>query len=163
MQISIYCENIAKQTPPVSDIDTETIAESFLKFVLDGAFTKDFSCNNDYSFEILLCDNDFIHNINKEYRNIDNPTDVITFALFVDSEEKIIVDNVINLGQILISLEKVYFQAQENNITPKEEFLNLLAHGILHLLGFDHQTEESLESMLELQNRMIEGVNNVKI
>ena len=51
----------------------------------------------------------------------------------------------------------------ENSVSVEYEFLNLLAHGILHLLGFDHPDDEQLNKMLELQNKMIESVNYVEI
>ena len=142
--------------------DVENISNNFLSYVLNNEKTV-FSTDNDYQFDILLCDNDFIHNINREYRQKDSPTDVITFALYVDSDEKIVVDNNISLGQIIISCDKVFEQAKENNVTPEYEFKNLLAHGVLHLLGYDHNTDETLNDMLELQSKMIEEENNVKI
>ena len=163
MKISVLCDFQYDDELPVSPQKTEDLAAKFLSFVLENSFTTAFSLNNDYTFDILLCDNNFIHNINRDYRKIDSPTDVITFALYNDSEEKIILDNQINLGQIIISIDKTKSQAVENSVSVEYEFLNLLAHGILHLLGFDHPDDEQLNKMLELQNKMIESVNYVEI
>lgn len=163
MQINVFCENNSKISSCVQENELEVIAQNFLKYVLDNQFVNSYSIENDYNFEILLTDNTFIHKINKEYRSKDMPTDVITFALFADSENQFILDNQIQLGQIIISLEKVAQQAEENNISQKTELLNLLAHGILHLLGMDHTNDTDLDAMLSLQDKMIASVQNVKI
>ncbi|MCR4881024.1 MAG: rRNA maturation RNase YbeY [bacterium] len=163
MKTSIECESLYEKELPISLDRINDISAQLLSYVLENRFVDGFSEKNDYSFDILLCDNNFIKNINRDYRKIDAPTDVITFALYSDSEEKLIMDNTINLGQIIISIDKTYIQAQENSVSAEFEFLNLLSHGILHLLGFDHPDEERLESMLELQNKMIESVDYVKI
>ncbi len=107
------------------------------------------------SFDIVLADNKEIHRINKEYRKKDAPTDVITFAIFADSieEERYIIDNEINLGEIIISLDKIKEQSKENNISFEEELYFIISHGILHLLGFDHQNETDYNFMIENQNK----------
>ncbi len=163
MNINIYCENNFENVFIYSAEDVEFFAGEFLNFVLENELTDEFSTGYDYEFSITLCDNAFIHNINKEYRKKDCPTDVITFALYYDSNDKIINDNTISLGEIIISCDKVYSQAEENNVSSEYEFKNLLAHGVLHLLGFDHSDDASLNYMLNLQNKMIESVENVKI
>ena len=108
--------------------------------------------------------NDKIHEINRDYREKDKPTDVITFALFADSdeEERFIFDDEINLGEILISLDKTQEQAQSNDHSFSEELFFLISHGIMHLLGFDHMSEKELEYMLDQQQKSMEKVN-VKI
>ena len=107
-------------------------------------------------FDIVLCNNEEIHRINKEYRNIDRPTDVISFAIFADSapEERFIFDREINLGEIILSTEKTASQAVENGQTFEDELYFLLAHGILHLMGYDHQSEETLCEMWDIQKEM---------
>ena len=119
------------------------------------------SCLKNYkyktvSFDIVLVDNEEIHRINKEYRKKDSPTDVITFAIFADSEEteKFIFDGEINLGEIIISLDKIETQAKENNLTFIEELYYIIAHGILHLLGYDHQNENDYNFMVATQNKI---------
>lgn len=106
---------------------------------------------------ITLTDNEYIHKLNKEYRNIDNPTDVLSFA-FADSDEPEIIpdDEVENtdyemLGDIIISIEKAEEQAQEFGHSLKRELSFLTAHGMLHLLGYDHMEEEERQEMEEEQ------------
>ena len=113
------------------------------------------------SFDLVLCDDEKIHEINREYRKKDRPTDVITFALFADSEEdeRFIFDEDANLGEILISVDTIKKQAKES---VYEELLVVSAHGILHLLGFDHLTDEDYNFMVEKQN-LYKAALNVKV
>lgn len=107
------------------------------------------------SFDVLICDDSKIHELNSYYRNKDSATDVLSFALFADSEEpRMIVGNAISLGEIIISAQTADKQAKENGKTFEEEMDFLLSHGILHLLGFDHPDDESLEFMLKIQDDM---------
>lgn len=140
--------------------------KKILKYFLESGEIISQSClaNYDYkilSFDIVFCDNEKIHEINREYREKDRPTDVITFALFADSEEdeRFIFDNEINLGEILISLDKTQEQAINNNHSFGDELFFLISHGIMHLLGFDHLTENDLEFMLNQQKKSVEKVN----
>lgn len=105
------------------------------------------------SFDIVFVDNEEIHRINREYRQKDRPTDVITFAIFADSpeEEKYIFDGEVSLGEIIVSLDKIEEQSKENNVTFDDELYYLVSHGILHLLGFDHQTEDEYNYMVAKQ------------
>ena len=107
------------------------------------------------SFDIVFVDNEEIHRINKEYRQKDAPTDVITFSIFADSleEEKFIFDGDVSLGEIIVSLDKIEEQSKENNVSFNDELFYLVAHGILHLLGYDHQTEVDYNFMVEMQNK----------
>lgn len=113
-------------------------------------------------FDIVFCNDDEIHRINRDYRNTDRPTDVITFAIFADSpdDEKFIFDGEINLGEIIISLDTIKKQAEENKTTFDDELRLITAHGILHLLGFDHLTEDDYNFVVSVQNK-VKSVLNV--
>lgn len=107
------------------------------------------------SFDILFVDDEKIQAVNREYREKDTPTDVITFALFADDDFKMVLDDDINLGEILISVDTAKKQAKDS---LKEEILTLICHGILHLFGFDHQTEEDYNFIVDVQNRVLNAV-----
>lgn len=107
------------------------------------------------SFDIVLTDDCEIHSINKTYRNKDNPTDVITFALFADDDNKFVFDNTIELGEIIISVDTAKRQAKE---TLEKEILTLIVHGILHLLGFDHQTNKDYNFVVRIQDSVISAL-----
>ena len=111
-------------------------SEVYTKSVLNGF---DFS---KLSFDLVFTDDEHIHEINREYRDKDKPTDVITFALFADSEPKFVLDGEIFLGEIYISIDTIKKQASEIGNSFKDELYYIISHGILHLFGFDHQDEE---------------------
>lgn len=157
--INAFIEN----TYPDFELDEVKIYNNVIKitdYILknDDIYSK--SCLKEYkfktiSFDIVLCNNDEIHRINKEYRDKDQPTDVITFAIFADSplHERFIFDDEINLGEIIVSLDKIGEQAEEHNVTFDSELYYLISHGILHLLGFDHQTQNDYDFMVQNQNK----------
>ena len=96
---------------------------------------------------ITLTDDAHIHKLNLEYRGLDRPTDVLSFA-FADSEEPEVEDGPDSevLGDIIISLERAWAQAEEYGHGMERELSFLAVHGMLHLLGYDHMEEaERLE------------------
>ena len=134
---------------------TEEIVEeeSLLEEVLMFAMKKEKL--EDTSFDVIFVDNSYIHELNKNYRNIDRETDVITFALEDD-------DTVINgsgermLGDIYISLDKAHSQAKEYGHSFKRELSFLAVHGFYHLLGYDHMTEEEEKIMFGKQEEVLQ-------
>ena len=111
----------------------------------------------------MFCNSKKTHVINKEYRNKDYPADIITFAVFADSpeEEKFILDFEINLGEIIIALDKIIEESQKKEIPKEEELYFLISHGILHLLGFDHQTEEEFNFVVKHQKMALKKIGIV--
>lgn len=108
----------------------------------------------DASFSVIIVDNEKIHEINKQYRNIDRPTDVISFAL-EENEDYEVQERL--LGDIYISIDKVYEQAKEYNHSVKRELFFLVTHGFLHLLGYDHMTKEEEKEMFSLQEEILDS------
>ena len=157
-KINIFSENIF----PNWDVDEKyflDIAKKILKFYLSQV--QEQSCLNGFdfdkiSFDFLYCDSNKTHEINREYRHKDYPADIITFAIFADSEEKFIFDGEINLGEVIIALDKVMEEAEKKGVTKEHELAFLISHGILHLLGFDHQTEDEYNFIIDLQNKALE-------
>ena len=114
----------------------------------------------DASFSVIIVDNNEIHEINKKYRGIDRPTDVISFAL--EEEEDYEVKERL-LGDIYVSIDKVYEQAKEYGHSVKRELFFLVTHGFLHLLGYDHMEPEEEKEMFSLQEQILDsyGVKRV--
>ena len=108
-------------------------------------------------FNIIVVDNDKIHEINKEYRNVDRETDVISFAMEDNMDVKY--DDFRLLGDIYISIDRVYSQAKEYGHSNLREICFLATHGILHLLGYDHMEPEDEKEMFALQNELLDGYN----
>ena len=132
----------------------ENIEEiSIMKKVLEKALKKEKIKN--LTFNIILVDNDYIHKINKEYRNIDRETDVITFAL--EDENTVQLPNSDRvLGDIYISLDKAKSQSIEYGHSFERELCFLAVHGFYHLLGYDHQTKEEEKEMFQKQEEVLE-------
>ena len=106
---------------------------------------------------VSLVDNEFIHEMNRDYRGIDRPTDVISFA-FLDNEDREALyksKEPVCLGDIYISVDKAKEQAKEYGHSLKRELSFLFVHGLLHLLGYDHMTEEDEKVMFRLQEEIL--------
>lgn len=108
-------------------------------------------------FSVIIVDNNYIHHLNKEYRKIDRPTDVITFAL----EDTVDIKTVPRiLGDIYISIEKAKEQAERYGHSLEREICFLAVHGFYHLLGYDHKTKEEEKIMFTRQEEVLhaEGI-----
>ncbi len=105
-------------------------------------------------FNVIIVDNEKIHEINKEYRNIDKETDVISFAL--EDDKTFNREDIRVLGDIYISIDKVRSQSIEYGHSFKRELYFLATHGLLHLLGYDHMTKEDEEVMFKKQEEVLE-------
>ena len=105
---------------------------------------------------ITLTNDAQIHEINKNYRHVDKPTDVISFAL-QESVEPLITDGPVidMLGDIIISVERARIQASDYGHSLRRELVFLTVHGMLHLLGYDHQEENERHEMEKEQRRIM--------
>ena len=105
-------------------------------------------------FNVIIVDNNYIHELNKTYRGIDRETDVITFALEDDSK-------VVNgsshrvLGDIYIAVDKAKLQAEEYGHSFLREICFLAVHGFYHLLGYDHMEEDDAKIMFAKQEEVL--------
>ena len=100
------------------------------------------------SVTIAFVSDKSIHKLNREFRNVDRPTDVLSFP----AEEET------NLGDIAISVETAAAQAKENGLTFEAEIAQLILHGLLHLSGYDHETDNGEMNRLELRLRRKLGI-----
>lgn len=112
------------------------------------------------AFDFLFCNAEKTHVINRDYRNKDYPADIITFAVFADSDddEKFVLDMEINLGEVIIALDKIIEESEKKQISKDSELLFMISHGILHLLGFDHQTEEEFNFVVTHQKEALKSI-----
>ena len=125
--------------------------KNYLKYVVEKLKIE--NCE----FNIIIIDNERIHEINKEYRHIDRETDVISFAL--EDEKDITYDDFRLLGDIYISIDRVISQAREYGHSELREICFLATHGILHLIGYDHMEPDDEKEMFALQNKLLDGYN----
>lgn len=127
----------------------------YLKKVLNGALKSENVTNA--VFSVIFVDEETIKDINKNYRGIDKITDVISFA-FEDSG-KLVYNNVRLLGEIYICIPRMIEQAKEYGHSEKRELSFLAVHGLLHLLGYDHMTEEEEKVMFGKQELILNEQN----
>ena len=133
--------------------DEQKITE-FSDFIVKDEYGEEYD-KNSYYLSMLVTDNKVIKKINKDYRNKDVATDVISFAY--NETENIGPVNII--GDIVISIEKVKEQAKEYGHSEEREFYYVLCHGILHLLGYDHIEENDKEIMRKREEEILEKFN----
>ena len=117
----------------------------------------------DAEVSVTLTDDAHIHVLNRDYRSVDRPTDVLSFAL-TESEEPAILDAPygVVLGDLVISLERVAAQAEEYGHSVLRELSFLTVHGMLHLLGYDHMEEEERQEMEEEQRAVMEELGIIR-
>ncbi|MBN2508850.1 MAG: rRNA maturation RNase YbeY [Spirochaetales bacterium] len=115
-----------------------------------------------WEVSILFCSNDMIQTLNRDYREKDLPTDVLTFCQ-LEGDGVSVQGRSVPAGDIVISIEYIHAHAAEYGVTEDDELKRLLIHGILHLEGMDHRTNDHTEAMLVLQEDILQCVKGVKI
>ena len=103
---------------------------------------------------VIFVNDEQIHQINRDYRNIDRPTDVISFALADNKDEIDYIPE--ELGDIFINIDAARRQAADYEHSEKREICILFTHGLLHLNGFDHQTREEEQEMIRYQKLILD-------
>lgn len=101
---------------------------------------------------VLLTNDSAIQSLNRQYRNIDTPTDVLAFAMREDGDESM---NSHLLGDVIISVPTAQRQAHAHNHSLDVEVANLTVHGVLHLLGYDHRISADATIMFEKQEAVL--------
>ncbi|MFR7591041.1 MAG: rRNA maturation RNase YbeY [Longibaculum sp.] len=109
---------------------------------------------DDVELSCLLIDDKRIHEINRDYRDIDRSTDVISFAL-EDNDQFYVEGMPRSLGDIFISYDHAKMQAKEYGHSLEREMCFLFTHGLLHLLGYDHMNEEDEKEMFAIQKDIL--------
>ena len=109
--------------------------------------------NKSFSLNVCLSNNDEVHKLNKEFRGMDKPTNVLSFANIDDDEfwDGLNEDVPHELGDIILAYETLEEEARIKGISVYSHYCHLLVHGFLHLLGFDHQEDEEAEEMESLE------------
>jgi probable rRNA maturation factor len=141
------------ETGQLSDKENEMI-----KGILDFAAGKE-EVEEGSEVSVTFVSNDRIRDINREYRDKDQPTDVISFALEEMGEDEIEIvgaDMPRVLGDIIISVERAKEQAEEYNHSFSRELGFLALHGFLHLLGYDHMEEQDEKVMFQRQKDILD-------
>ena len=133
------------------DIEELDILNDYVKYLVNKLELE--KCE----FNIIIIDNEKIHEINREYRNVDRETDVISFAM--EDNMDVEYSDFRLLGDIYISIDKCYAQALEYGHSNVREICFLATHGVLHLLGYDHMESDDEKEMFKLQDELLDGYN----
>ena len=154
-----------------------------MEIVFDNPYGKDFdwlegryteiakvafsylNIKENYEVDVSLVDDETIHQVNRDYRNVDRVTDVISFAFNDDKDPKDQINSLDvqkMLGEILICLPQAKRQAAEIGNSLERELSFLFTHGLLHLLGYDHMTPEDEAIMFPLQEKILGLVGDKK-
>lgn len=129
-----------------TDEENSHLTYEFFMKIAEAVFDYLNNKENQYEISLLITNDETIHLLNKEYRQKDKPTDVLSFPMEDD----------IMLGDIVISLDTAKNQAQEREIGLDREIAFLFIHGMLHLLGYDHETSiEDEKEMFALQEEIL--------
>ena len=158
--------NFEDETGKALDLPVKEIIEEIVAEALDYE-----GCPYEAEVSVVLTDNEEIRRLNKEYRDIDRPTDVLSFPMleypapsdFSQAEEGY--EDCFNpetgelmLGDIMISVDKVTEQAEKYGHSKERELAFLTAHSMLHLCGYDHMEEEERLFMEQKQREILEGI-----
>lgn len=133
--------------------DVPDEAADIISAAIEGALKKQ---KREGSVSVTVVDDETIHGINKEYRNVDRPTDVISFPS--EEGEEIIAPPDGFLGDLVISYPRAVAQAEEYGHSIRRELSFLAVHGTLHLLGYDHMTDEDSKNMFALQDEILDYI-----
>jgi probable rRNA maturation factor len=137
--------------------------ENWLRKIVEAALKAE-SAGDNAEMSLLITGQEKIHQLNKEYRGKDKPTDVLSFAMQdeLQSEDRegfsfiAPPDGINHLGEIIISYPQAEIQAEEHEHSVQKEAAVLVIHGVLHLLGYDHIEDEEAEEM-EAREKIILG------
>lgn len=152
---------IIKEYDKKFDFDEERVIREVISQAVEEC-----NCPYEIMVEVILTNNDEIHKINLEQRQIDRATDVLSFPM-AEYETPCDFEHVSEdcfepdtgefmIGDIVLSLDKVVSQAKEYGHSQKREFAFLIAHSMLHLFGYDHMTEEEAKIMEEKQKKILD-------
>lgn len=145
------------------DIEENKEYTKIITKVLDKCFEEENLNNKNLYINIVLTNPENIRRINKEHRNIDKATDVLSFPMFEKEElENITSLNQDILGDIVISINKVEEQAIEYGHGFERELSYMVVHGFYHLMGYDHMVEEDKELMRQKEENILQKLNILK-
>lgn len=162
--INIFTENIYEAWN-LDEKEVITKTRKMLEFLMARLSKKSCLAGKDFdtlTLDIVFCDSQKTHELNRDYRDKDKPADIITFAIFADDDNSFIFDGEINLGEIVIALDKVIEGVNRDVSLSKnkeQELFFLISHGLMHLLGFDHQEEEDYNFVIDEQRKALECID----
>ncbi|MCW9681451.1 rRNA maturation RNase YbeY [Dolichospermum planctonicum UHCC 0167] len=159
LQVELYLENCVEDFSLISPETWENWFQEWLEILNDYLPTAP-----SYEVSLRLTTDTEIQTLNSQYREQDKPTDVLAFASLeanLPQSEEMLASMPLYLGDIIVSVDTAQRQAQQQEHSLSTELAWLTAHGLLHLLGWDHPDEESLMEMLQQQVILLEKIGMI--
>lgn len=155
--------NDEKWNDYISDVEelSEDIFKTTVSYLIANGLTFGGWGGRSVSVNLALSNDEEVRQLNCEFRGKDTPTNVLSFARIDDVcfENDIEHTEIIELGDIIVSLETLKREAKEQNILLKSHFMHLLVHGILHLYGYDHVDETDAKKMEDIEVKILKEMN----
>lgn len=149
----IWPENIIKKA--------EKVFAAAIEYLQKNNLGKEIAFGKPIVVNLSLSNNETVQKLNAEFRGMDKPTNVLSFAN-IDSEcffDDIKKSDQVEMGDIIIAFETLQNEAQQKHISLEDHFAHLLVHGILHLFGYDHQEDEEAEEMEQFEIKILQQLN----
>lgn len=160
LNVSLDDERWENELPDIGQL-SEQVAQSVWNYVSAHEDIDFMSFSKPVEVNVSLNNDAEVHRLNKEFRNMDKPTNVLSFANIDDEnfEDDIRANPLIELGDIIIALETMQREAEEKNISLHDHYCHLFTHGLLHLLGFDHVEDDEAEYMESFETEILSTLN----
>ena len=129
-----------------SHLDVETIARTAMTHTIEMASLPRKLRNRAFEISIVLANDDLIQVLNRTYRNMDKPTNVLSFAA-IDADSPVPAGEPYPLGDIILSYQTLDHEAKAQDKFFKDHFTHMIVHGTLHLLGYDQQNVDDANAM----------------
>jgi len=139
-------------------IDVEKTARDTMEIALKMAMLPKKIVGRDIEASIVLANDDLAQVLNRTYRGKDKPTNVLSFAS-LDADDPVPEDGPYPIGDIILAYQTIDREAREQGKYFKDHFIHMVVHGTLHLLGYDHETEDEANIMESLEIRILEKLN----
>ncbi len=133
------------------------VDDDFIHFVFDIILSHTASCV-DSELGLVITSNKYIQSLNHQYRGKDKVTNVLSFSNDEIKEAPSVEEDENYLGDIYISYNQLNQEAAKLNISIKERFVQLFVHGVLHLIGLDHEDDQSTSAMENLEDKIVESI-----
>jgi len=159
VEVELNVQDYFSESSPIAGVDEETWQNWFYAWL--ETLQPNNSLAKSYELTLRLTDDAEIHSLNAQYRQQDKPTDVLAFAALevnIPQSDEMLECLPLYLGDIVISVDTAQRQAQQQGHSLQIELAWLAAHGLLHLLGWDHPDDESLRRMLHQQTSLLETI-----
>ncbi len=138
--------------------DIETIVHDVVRLAIEAGKLPDDIKGRDVEVSAVLANDDLVHVLNREYRGMDKPTNVLSFAS-LDADDPLPPEGPVHIGDLILAYETLEREAVEQGKSMKDHFIHLLVHGTLHLLGYDHMDDDEATVMETTEIRILERLN----